>query len=123
MAYSPPVHPQLLREFKDAGKGLEPRRAGERIIQAILNHFRAEITVLDRDGIGELFRVGSGSPSHDIVGAHIHPVTVQYKTWQLKADRHAVAFLRDDDFNMYLGTLLQALELGRYRVGFEKNRP
>ena len=34
--------------------------------------------------------------------------------------KDAVAFLTDDDFNMYLGTLLQALELGRYRVGFPK---
>jgi hypothetical protein len=37
----------------------------------------------------------------------------------LRAHKDAVAFLTDDDFNMYLGTLLQALELGRYRAGLE----
>lgn len=120
MPYSTPVPPQLLRVFKDAGKGLPNRQAGERIIQAALNHFRAEITVLDRDGTGELFRVGSGNPSHAIHGVHVHPISVQWGTWQLKAHKDAVAFLSDDDFNMYLGTLLQALELGRYRVGFSK---
>ena len=37
----------------------------------------------------------------------------------MKAHKVAIAFLTDDDFNMYLGTLLQALELGRYRAGFK----
>jgi len=37
----------------------------------------------------------------------------------LKAHKDAVAFPANEDFNMYLGTLLQALELGRYRVGFK----
>jgi hypothetical protein len=119
MPYSPPVQPQLLRQFKDAGRGLNHRQAGEQIIVAVLGHFRAEITVLDRDGDGELFRVGSGAPSHGIHGVHIHPISVQWGTWQLKAHKDAVAFLTDDDFNMYLGTLLQALELGRYRAGFK----
>jgi hypothetical protein len=90
------------------------------MMQAVLDHFRAEITVLDADGDGELFRFGSGSPSHGIHGVHIHPVSVQWGTWQLRAHRDAVAFLTDDDFNRYLGTLLQALELGRFRVGFKK---
>jgi hypothetical protein len=35
--------------------------------------------------------------------------------------KDAVAFLKDDDFNMYVGLLLQALELGRYRIGFPKS--
>jgi hypothetical protein len=120
MPLSSPVPPPLLRRFKEAGKGLTPRQSGERIIQAVLDHFRGEITVLDRTGEGELFRVGSGAPRHHIHGVHIHPISVQWGTWQLKAHKDAVAFLTDDDFNMYLGTLLQALELGRYRVGFEK---
>ena|ERR1035437_9771934 len=120
MPYTAPVHPLLLRQFKAAGEGLNPRQAGERIILAILDYFRAEITVLDRDGTGELFRVGSGAPSHNIHGVHIHPVSVQWGTWELKAHKDAVAFLSDVDFNMYLGTLLQALELGRFRVGFPK---
>jgi hypothetical protein len=89
-------------------------------MQAVLNHFRAEITVLDQGGDGELFRVGSGAPSHEIHGVHVHPISVQWGTWQLKAHKDAVAFLTDEDFNMYLGTMLQALELGRYRVGFKK---
>jgi hypothetical protein len=99
---------------------MSQRQAGERIIQAVLAHFRAEVTVLDRDGDGELFRVGTGNPSHEIHGVHIHPISVQWGTWQLRAHKDAVAFLTDADFNMYLGTLLQALELGRYRVGFKK---
>lgn len=120
MPLSPPVPARLLREFKDAGKGLRPREAGERIIQAALNHFRAEVTVLDKDGVGELFRVGSGAPSHEIHGVHVHPISVQWGTWQLRAHKDAIAFLTDQDFNMYLGTFLQALELGRFRIGFGK---
>ena len=99
---------------------MSPRQSGEQIILAVLNHFRAEITVLGPDGDGELFRLGSGAPSHAIHGVHIHPISVQWDTWQLKAHKDAIAFLTDDDFNMYLGTLLQALELGRYRAGFRK---
>jgi hypothetical protein len=76
--------------------------------------------VLDQFGEGELFRVGSGSPSHNIHGVHIHPVSVQWGTWQLRAHKDAVSFLTDDDFNMYVGTFLQALELGRFRVGLKK---
>ena len=34
MPYNPRVPPQLLRQFRDDGKGLGPREAGERIIQA-----------------------------------------------------------------------------------------
>ncbi len=113
MALSQRVPAPLLRDFKAAGKGLSPRLAGERIIQTVLNHFRAEITVLDATGEGELFRVGSGSPSHHIHGVHIYPISVQWGTWQLKTHKDAVAFLTDADFNMYIGTFLQALELGR----------
>jgi hypothetical protein len=109
-----------LRHFKNAGQGLSQRQAGERIIQAVLAHFRAEVTVLDAHRDGELFRVGAGNPSHGIHGVHIHPISIQWDSWQLKAHKDAVAFLKDADFNMYLGTLLQALELGRYRVGFKK---
>jgi hypothetical protein len=110
--------PQLLRQLKEAGKGLSPRKAGERILQAALDLFRAEITVLDQLGESELFRVGSGSPSHNIHGVHIHPVSVQWGTWQLRAHKDAVSFLTDD-VNMSIGTFLQALELG-FRVGFKK---
>ena len=120
MPFTSPVPAPLLRQFKEAGKGLSPRQGGERIIQAVLDHFRAEITVLDKIGDGELFRVGSGAPRHGVHGIHIHPISVQWGTWQLKAHKDAVAFLTDEHFNMYLGTLLQALELGRFRVGFEK---
>ena len=74
MPYGLPVPPQLLRQFKDAGKGLSPRQAGERTIQVVLDHFRAEVTVLDRDGEGELFRLGSGTPSHDIHGVHVEGI-------------------------------------------------
>ena len=121
MPFSPPVPPQLLRTFKESGKGLPPRQAGERIIETILEYYRAEVTVLDAFGTGELFRVGMGYPRHGIHGVHIHPISVQYRTWELRAHKDAVAFLKDDDFNMYLGLLLQALELGRYRVGLPKN--
>jgi hypothetical protein len=114
MPLSAPASPSLLRAFKAAGAGLLPRQAGERIITAILTHYRAEITVLAADGEGELFRVGMGNPSHGIVGVHIHPVSVQFESWELKAHKDAVAFLKDKDFNMYLGALLQALEIGRF---------
>jgi hypothetical protein len=107
-----------MRQFKGAAAGLNGRQAGEAIVVAILNHFKAEITVLDPHGTGELFRVGSGSPSHGIHGVHIHPVSVQWGTWELKAHKDAIAFLSDENFNMYLGTLLAALETGRYRAGF-----
>ncbi len=119
MAYGPRVPLPLLRRFKDAGKGMSQRQAGEAIIRAVLDHFRAEITVLDRNGDGELFRVGKGDPSHGIHGVHIHPISVQWGTWELKAHKDAMAFLTDKDFNEYLGTLLLALEVGRYRVGFK----
>jgi hypothetical protein len=121
MPLSSRVSRQLLRTFKESGKGLPPRQAGERIIQSILQHYRAEVTVLDSNGTGELFRVGMGFPSHEIHGVHIHPISVQWGTWELRAHKDAVAFLKDDDFNMYLGLLLQALELGRYRIGFSKS--
>ena len=120
MPFNAPVAPQLLRRFKEAGKGLPPRQAGEKIMMAALEHFRAEITVLDSGGTGELFRVGAGSPSHGIHGIHIHPVRVQWDTWDLKAHKDAVSFATDEHFNMYLGLFLQALELGRYRVGLPK---
>jgi len=119
MAFSAPVAPQVLRTIKEAGKGLPQRQAGEHIMRAVLNHFGKEVTVLDRDGQGELFRVGAG-PSHGISGVHIHPISVQWGTWQLKAHKDAIEFLTDSDFNMYLGTLLQALEIGRYRAGFPR---
>jgi hypothetical protein len=121
MPFSPPVPPALLRQFKKAADGFTGRRASEKIIEAILAHFRAEITVLTADGQGELFRVGTGSPSHGIHGVHIHPISVQWGTWELKAHKDAVAFLSDANFNMYIGLLLQALELGRYRAGFKKD--
>jgi hypothetical protein len=119
MAYGLRVPLPLLRQFKDAGKGMSQRQAGEAIIRAVLDHFRAEITVLDKYVDGELFRVGKGDPSHGIHGVHIHPITVQWGTWELRAHKDAVAFLKDKNFNRYLGTLLLALEIGRYRVGFK----
>ena len=120
MQLGAPVPSELLRTFKESGRGLASRQAGERIIQSILEHFRAEVTVLDSYRTGELFRVGMGFPSHGIHGVHVHPVFVQWGSWELRAHKDAVAFLKDADFNMYLGTLLQALELGLYRVGLPK---
>jgi hypothetical protein len=120
MPFSTPVPPVLLRQFKSAGYGFAGRQASEKIMEAILAHFRMEITVLTADGNGELFRVGSGNPSHGINGIHIHPTSVQYRTGELRAHKDAVAFLTDANFNMYIGLLLQALELGRFRAGFSK---
>lgn len=120
MPYAPRVPLTLLRQFKSAGQGISGRQAGIRIIEAILAHFRAEITVLDKDGDGELFRVGSGNPRHGIHGIHIHPVSIHSLTFQLQAHKDAIDLLSDADFNMYVGLLLQALELGRYRAGFKK---
>ena len=118
MRCNDPTPQALLRAFKNAGAGHPPRQAGERIVEAILAHYQHEITVYTDDRQGELFRIGKG-PRHGISGIHIHPISVQFDTWELKAHKDAVAFLTDKDFNMYLGTLLQALELGRFRVGFE----
>ena len=120
MGYSLRVSPQLLRQFKSAGQGLQGRQAGIRIVEAVLAHFRAEITVLDQDATGELFRVGQGDPRHGVHGVHIHPITLHSRTHEMIAHKDAVALLTDTDFNMYIGLLLQALELGRYRAGFKK---
>ena len=120
MSYAVRVPPNLLRQFKSAGLGFTGRQAGVKIIEAILAHFRAEITVLDKDGFGELFRVGSGNPRHGIHGIHIHPVSIHSQTFEMQAHKDAIDLLADEDFNMYLGLLLQALELGRYRAGFKK---
>jgi hypothetical protein len=38
----------------------------------------------------------------------------------MMARRDAVDLFTDPDFNMYVGLLLQALEVGRYRVGLKK---
>ena len=108
-----------MRQFKAAGNGLQGRLAGNTIVKAILDHFKAEITVLDKHGIGELFRIGFGDPSHGIHGVHIHPISIQWASWELKAHKDAIEFLSDDDFNMYLGSLLGALETGRFRSGFQ----
>jgi hypothetical protein len=45
---------------------------------------------------------------------------VHSHTHEMIAHKDAIALLTDNDFNMYVGLLLQALELGRYRVGFNK---
>ena len=121
MTYASPLPAELLRQFKGAGKGLAPRPAGELIIRAVLDYFHAEITVLDRNSNGELFRVGpaNAKESHKIIGVHIHPVQLHSETWELMAHRRAVSFVKDVDFNMYLGLFLQALELGNYRVGLK----
>lgn len=104
---------------QERANGLSGRSAGDAIVRAILDHFDAEITVLDKHGVGELFRIGVGDPSHGIRGVHIHPVNVQWQTWELRAHKDAIEFLTDDHFNMYLGSLLQGLETGRYRAGFK----
>jgi hypothetical protein len=119
MPFSTPVAPPLMKQFKSAANGLTGRAAAEAIVQAVLAHFKAEVTVLDRHGIGELFRVGSGDPSHGIHGIHIHPISIQWGTWDLKAHKDAIAFLPDENLNMYVGSLLQALETGCYRAGFK----
>jgi hypothetical protein len=108
-----------MRQFKSAAGGLSGRAAGDAIVRTILDHFKAEITVLDKHGVGELFRIGVGDPSHGIRGVHIHPITVQWGSWELKAHKDAIEFLTDENFNMYLGSLLEALETGRYRAGFK----
>lgn len=121
MPYSVPLPAPVLRQLKSAGRGLTGRLAGIKIMEAVLAHFRqVEITVLNGHGDGELFRIGTGNPRHGIHGVHIHPVMVHSQTFQLEAAKHAVLAIKDEDFNMYLGLLLQALELGRYRVGFKK---
>ena len=119
MPFSTPVPTTITRKFKGTANGLSGRAAGDAIVRAILDHFKCEITVLSSDGFGELFRVGMGDPSHGIHGVHIHPIGVEWGSFELKAHKNAVEFVADDQFNMYLGSLLAGLETGRYRAGFK----
>jgi hypothetical protein len=112
-----PTSPELLRAFKNAGGGHPRREAGEMMISAILAHYKYEITVYTADLQGELFRIGSGD-RHEIKGVHVHPAYIKKDSWEFRASSKATKFLTDKDFNMYLGILLQALELGRFRVGY-----
>src|SRR5262249_23275068 len=67
----------VLSHVKDAGNGLQGRESGLKIVEDVLAHFRnVEITVLDKTGVGELFRVGCGEGRHGIHGIHIHPLAI-----------------------------------------------
>ena len=61
MPFNDPVSRELLKGFKGTGGGLPKRQAGEKIVEAILAHYKAEITVYTDDGHGELFRIRSGN--------------------------------------------------------------
>lgn len=118
MPFSTPATTAQIRQFKRAADGLNGRVAGEAIVKAVLAAYKAEITVMDRYGLSELFRIGIGHPSHGIHGVHIHPIKFHGLTGESKAHTDAVALMTDDEFNMYVGTLLQALETGCFRAGF-----
>jgi|SRR5579859_2289771 len=51
-----PSTPEQIKHFKSAAAGLRGRTAGNAIVKSILDFYKAEITVLDRYAIGELFR-------------------------------------------------------------------
>jgi hypothetical protein len=121
MKFTQPPTAAELRDFKSAGDGQAGRHKGYAIVLAILNFYKMEITVYDRRSHdGELFRVGLGNPSHGINGIHIHPCFYHYRTGVPKPGKDAVALITDDDYNKYVGLLLQALELGNFRAGFDR---
>jgi hypothetical protein len=115
MSFGTPATPEQIKHFKSAAAGLSGRTAGDAIVKSILDFYKAEITVLDRYAIGELFRVGIGYPSHGIYGIHVHPIRFHGLTGESRAHKDPVELMTDEKFNMYVGLLLQALETGCFR--------
>lgn len=73
------------------------------------------MTVFDSSGLHELFRIGTGN-RHGITGAHVHEPYIQFETWLIRPRTDAVPLHGNPDYNYYIGTLVQALETGRYRT-------
>ena len=107
-----PVHPTILRVIKGAAIGYSGSHAAERIIEAAVQRLGGEITVLDGTGFHELFRVGAKGHG----GVHVHEPYIQMHTWQLRPTSEPVPLHGNEDYNYYIGKLLQSLETGQYRT-------
>ena len=112
MSRSTPVAAPILRLIKGAAVGYSGSHAAVRIIEATVQHLGGEITVLDASGFHELFRVGGEGHG----GVHVHEPYIQWDTWQLRPASEAHPLHGNEDYNYYIGKLLQALETGQYRT-------
>jgi hypothetical protein len=111
MSRNLPVSAPILRIIKAAAVGYSGSHAAERIIQAAVQRLGGEITVLDASGFHELFRVGAEGHG----GVHVHDPYIRRDTWQLRPAAEALPIHGKEDYNYYIGKLLQALETGQYR--------
>jgi hypothetical protein len=118
MPFSTPATAAQIRQFKQAANGLSGKIAGEAIVKAVLAAYNGEITVMDRHGLNELFRIGLG-PRHGIDAIHVHPISFHGRTGESKAHKDPFDLMSADEFNMYVGTLLLSLETGCFRAGFK----
>jgi hypothetical protein len=106
-----PVLAPALRLIKSAAVGYSGLHAAELIVKAAVQHLGGEITVLDASGFHELFRIGAEGHG----GVHIHDPYIQKETWKLRSASEAHLLHGKEDYNYYIGKLLQALETGQYR--------
>lgn len=113
MSRSIPVPAPILRLIKGAAAGYSGSHAAVRIVEAAVHRLGGEITVLDATGFHELFRVGA--EGHGIQGPHVHEPYIQRDTWKLRPVTEALPLHGKEDYNYYIGKLLQALETGQYR--------
>lgn len=112
MPRNKPVPASILRLIKAAAAGYSGSHAADLIVRAAVQRLGGEITVLDASGYHELFRIGVAD-RHD--GVHIHDSFIRGDTWQLTPARDAFPLHGREDYNYYIGLLLQALETGQYR--------
>jgi hypothetical protein len=112
MSRNTPVAAPILRLIKGAAVGHSGSNAAVRIIEAAVQRLGGEITVLDASGFHELFRVGAEGHG----GVHVHDPYIQWHTWQLRPASEAHPLHGKEDYNYYIGKLLQALETGQYRT-------
>jgi hypothetical protein len=113
MSRSTLVPAPILRLVKGVAAGYSGSHAAERIIEAAIQRLGGEITVLDASGFHELFRVGAEGHGH--IGVHVHETYIQRDTWKLRPATEAHPLHGREDYNYYVGKLLQALETGQYR--------
>ena len=111
MSRNVPVSAAILQNIKRAAMGCTGSHAAERIIKTAVQRLGGEITVLDASGFHELFRVGAEGHG----GVHVHEPYIQMPTWKLRPATQAVPLHGKEDYNYYVGKLLQALETGQYR--------
>jgi hypothetical protein len=108
-----PIAAPIRRLIKGAAFGYSGSHAAVRIIEAAVQRLGGEITVLDSSGFHELFRVGVEGHG---CGVHVHEPYIKWETWQLRPASDAQPIHGNQDYNYYIGKLLQALETGQYRT-------